>query len=58
MIDKRLLDCSTQAQTEENLNRILALIDGIDQRVSAVEDGQEGGTQTVSAGTGKAAASH
>lgn len=36
-IDNRLLDCESQPEITENLNRLLALIDDLDDRITALE---------------------
>ena len=42
MIDSRLIDARDQACIEEDLNRILALADELDERVTALETTDSG----------------
>lgn len=39
MIDPRLLECASAAQIEENMNRLLAMIDDLEDRVKAQDEG-------------------
>lgn len=43
MAETRILPSDTQANIEENLLRILALIDDLDERVEALEDADTSG---------------
>lgn len=36
MIDERLLDCDTKPEIEENLNRIMARIDSLEETLEAL----------------------
>lgn len=40
-MDDRLLDCTTMANVEANFTRILALIDALEERLTAVEIAKE-----------------
>ncbi len=41
MTDPRLLDCDSKPEIEENLNRMLALIDALEDRIAVLEGGGE-----------------
>lgn len=41
MIDPRLLECASAAQIEENMNRLLAMIDKLNERIGAQDDGTD-----------------
>lgn len=43
MIDPRLLECASAAQIEENMNRLLAMIDNLEDRVKAQDEGTGAG---------------
>lgn len=53
MAETRILPSDTQANIEENLLRILALIDDLDERVEALEDASGGGADASGGGAGE-----
>lgn len=54
MAETRIIPSDTQANIEENLLRILALIDDLDERVEALEDADtSGGGDSGGGGVGE-----